>query len=1387
MAKNKMTDDEINEYIKSKQVSSDQYVAPTVKVGSAPKKTTTNSNRAEAVQQTVTMPTLNKNNQKTDDKIALFNNANQNIQNQQVNELNEKNKNSGLFKGGSSNFLEGYANTMWDTGLNIGKGFFQTLEGLADFLQYKASDSQKMGSQALEKVFGKNAISDFYSGTSNWLKENAKFDSTGSLFGTNENAQDTLFGNQWRNDINEKSYLGDMGDSIGEGIGNIGAMAALSAVGGEVLGATGIGTTATGSLTTGGKLLLSGGSSYTSAYGNARSEAYKNGATDEEASKYAFVNGLSEAISEQFFDAMPGIKSVGVADKLGIKDFLGKKIQSGIGSNTAKIFMRLAGGFEEGAEEMISNALTTMGNDLMHMVDESYTYGMENNSGNPIEDGWNALFSEDSLKSFMSAGFTSAILGFGGDVLTSAQQTQLINAYAKDNGITYKEAKAQIEAMKQQQEVQKQEQVQENTQNSENTVQNEEKSAPITQPTVETETPNIETNPQNNINTQTNLEQTQLDLEDTNNEVLENKEQNDNLAERKNEDVLKVTNKQTAKNVATKLNDAIKGNDNTEDFQTMKRNIEKETGKKMRSWVETSTKSTGNTELVNSMNKEKITYEPTSNKKNLDSANRELAGLTYEQKVEKAKALLKSDKRLKSTDVALLETVIQEAQKEGKVDDFIELVQDTAILGTETGQVVQALSLIKQSDPMTQIDTLRKLIEREQAKGNKVYQGVEIKPQLVENVLNSYNEDGSWNQENFDNAMDELKQDIADQMHVRPTEKLNAWRYLSMLGNPKTHIRNVVANIAMGGLQKGKNKLAAGIEAITPMNKLNKLLGGSEEATRGKTLKRSSQEIKSYANETIDAYFKEHQAKSKYNETMGNLKGDLESRREIFSDKTLAGKMLNKLEKANSKALDIEDVVFNKKTTKQAFENFLTASGLETRQDIENNPEIVAQALEYATFKGNEATFHQHSQTGTALRNFRESLRQGSNLTRIVGLGMDATLPFINTPINIAKTGIEYTPGLGMIKTISDVNSAPMNMKADVLIDSISKQFVGGMLAAAGYFLANSGILNGKGGNDKDEKLEKNLGKQDYSINIGGNTYDLSWLSPSAMPLFVGVELYNTLKDNKEVSPEMVMNILASTIDPLSEMSVISSVTEAMQSYSKGTQALQDIATSAFTSYISQYFPTLMGQVATLFDDTQRSSSGKTVSEKLINQVKYKIPGLRNTLPEQVNVWGDDKKLADNPIQKAFEAFLSPSNRKELKVDDTTKEIERIYDNTGSGLPSLSLTQSPKIDSEYVGLTTEEYTKYKKDYGKTSKELLDELVELDDYKTATDEEKKKMISAIYDYSTYIARKNIADDKNIKYEYKQSDGTGYNYPKYYLSLSKEDFAEYVAKKYNEEDE
>ena len=39
-----------------------------------------------------------------------------------------------------------------------------------------------------------------------------------------------------------------------------------------------------------------------------------------------------------------------------------------------------------------------------------------------------------------------------------------------------------------------------------------------------------------------------------------------------------------------------------------------------------------------------------------------------------------------------------------------------------------------------------------------------------------------------------IQQNIADQIPASGVDKLNAWRYLAMLGNPRTHIRNILGD-----------------------------------------------------------------------------------------------------------------------------------------------------------------------------------------------------------------------------------------------------------------------------------------------------------------------------------------------------------------------------------------------------------------------------------------------------------------------------------------------------------------------------------------------------------------------------------------------------------------
>lgn len=364
--------------------------------------------------------------------------------------LEVKQDTSGLFQDSKGGFLKTVGGTLGDLASDIGEGFLRAVEGTTDWAQYRISDYEKWLSKQQKKAFDKlgmekvgNKISGLSKTASEKLINNAKVDSTGALFGKNENQN--LFKKGWTNKLEENSILGDTADTINQGIGQIGAMVGMSHLGGTVLGGTNAVSGTATALNRANKMrkATSALTSYSSAYGNARSEAYKNGANDETANKTAMISGFSEAISEQFFDGIPGLKSQGWANNLTGK--VAGSLEKSFGTKIGKTFMKVTDALGEGSEEIISNVLQATGNDIAHALDKNYNYGMENQTGNILKDSYNALTSEESLKSFFTAAMTSALVGGADTFLTTTQKNTIIKEYAKENDISFAEAKKQFE------------------------------------------------------------------------------------------------------------------------------------------------------------------------------------------------------------------------------------------------------------------------------------------------------------------------------------------------------------------------------------------------------------------------------------------------------------------------------------------------------------------------------------------------------------------------------------------------------------------------------------------------------------------------------------------------------------------------------------------------------------------------------------------------------------------------------------------------------------------------------------------------------------------------------------------------------------------------------
>ena len=759
---------------------------------------------------------------------------------------------------------------------------------------------------------------------------------------------------------------------------------------------------------------------------------------------------------------------------------------------------------------------------------------------------------------------------------------------------------------------------------------------------------------------------------------------------------------------------------------------------KQRKWVGTSTESDAvdGKILPDDLDQSKIHYQPISNKKTLNDANTKLNGMGYDAAVAYFNSQF-SNKKTTVEDIVLGERLIQEAIKRGDTKTAGELIEDVAILGTELGQKVQALSIIKRLTPEGQLRMLKRTVERGKTKGDKAFEGVEITQEMIDHILKTYGKDGTYDQAKLNKAVEDVKQQIADQMKVTKLEKVNAWRYLSMLGNPKTHIRNLVSNVAMRGTVAVKNVVARTIESFAPVK------------NRTKTWQRATEDVKAFAQQTTEEMKDILMDGGKYNEETS-----IKEKRQIFENK-----ILNGVYEFNSNLLSKEDWWFSKPAFNNALSEFLTANGIRTAEDIKNNPEIVEKAKKYATEQAQIATFRQYSW----LANKINEIERKNTATNIA---VGAVLPFKKTPINIAKTGLSYSP-LGFMKTLTyDISQVKKgDMEASTLVDHLSQNITGTALALLGYMLANSGFLNGGGDDDKEGDYDYQLGKQAYSINVGGATYSLSWLSPVAMPLFVGANAYEQLVEGKEWNGDVVVETLAQTLDPLSEMSFLSSLDSVLSSYDSGVEKFAGIAESAAQNYITQFAPTLLSQVATVTDDTKRSTKAAADSDfkfvdETINKLKYKIPGLRQTLEPTTDIWGNEVKQSEGMLTRAFETFLAPYSKREDISSAIDEEIKDLYSETGDTgvVPSIPYNYV-NYDGVKYEMSAQDFTAFKQTYGQTAYEMLDALFATETYKNADSDTRADMVNDVYDYARDLAKQEYLAKYGVDFYNSTEDGEG----------------------------
>ena len=667
-------------------------------------------------------------------------------------------------------------------------------------------------------------------------------------------------------------------------------------------------------------------------------------------------------------------------------------------------------------------------------------------------------------------------------------------------------------------------------------------------------------------------------------------------------------------------------------------------------------------------------------------------------------------------------------------------------------QALQATRILKKLGPETQLYQIQRSVKNLQEEINKRYgdkksPNLKIDRELAERFLRAKD------QTERDNVLTDIYRDIGRQMPSRFIDKWNAWRYLAMLGNARTHIRNIVGNAGFAPVVAVKNAIATGIEAG-----VNKVSGGKLNRSKAFVSGKGGKSLFSAAAADFDKIQDVAMGGGKYSE-FANANKAIEEGRVIFQSKMPGLKQVSKgLEKArrfNSAALETEDMWFSKPHYAYAMAQYCKANGITAEMIAEGKG--IEKARKYAIKEAQKATYRDTNAFSQFVSEIGRRRGSKSGVEKIATGIIEGILPFRKTPANILMRGVEYSPlGLanGIKQALWDVRTGKKT--GAEAIDSISAGLTGTGLLGLGVYLASQALLRGHGGDDDDKREFEDLqGHQTYSLELpDGTSITLDWLAPECLPLFIGVNLWEETNGGKEsLTISELLTAISNVSEPLLEMSCLQSLNAIFDvvGYAKsdGIAALPKAIASAATSYLTQAFPTLLGQAERTGEGKRYTTYTNKNNKYLTPDMQYavgkasaRIPGWDYNQIPYIDAWGRTE-LTGKPGERAFNNFLNPAYTSKIDESPMEKELMRLYNATGESVFPSRASKNLTVNGEAVTLGADDYVKYAQQKGQGAYKRLTALTMDSEYKKLTNEEKVQCVKDLYTLTDQIAKSNVS--------------------------------------------
>lgn len=425
---------------------------------------------------------------------------------------------------------------------------------------------------------------------------------------------------------------------------------------------------------------------------------------------------------------------------------------------------------------------------------------------------------------------------------------------------------------------------------------------------------------------------------------------------------------------------------------------------------------------------------------------------------------------------------------------------------------------------------------------------------------------------------------------VKPTlgQIVDEYRYINLLSSPRTHIINSFTNMLQAVGLRPVTKLASGL-----VDMVGSTLRGAE---REKYLK----EVPAYYKGVINSV---GQATQNF---LKAFRGEITMYRPDIN-RIPTGLKIFKPFQVIPRLLDASDQFFTTLIKAGERESLVTRFA---QQGKDLNAGAMAEIESKADDIAKEYTFRKAldgaNKTGqgkllSAIDKFTAGVYQ---LRKVPGVKW--FIPFVQTPMNILKQGMEYSP-LGLATLPGAVDKT----------EQIAKALVGSTVMAGAGALALQGRTTWSAPvGDKEKKEFYASGRKAYSVKIGDNWVSYTKLGPLAYPIAMASAIQwfvnESPKSATDTGEKKLANILGGIGQFFSDQSYVQGMNNLLQAISGDLQGLKNAATTVPGQLIP--LASLQRWTAQIIDPVYRAGSTDFSIKSVIDNLIKGIPFASKTL-----------------------------------------------------------------------------------------------------------------------------------------------------------------------------